>query len=445
MGMIALSILFAMFWIGGLVYCLLGVVAARRFRSESGSAGQGVSSPTLTSATPASLLKPLSGDERGLEESLESFFRQDYPDYEILFAVGRDDDPALDVVERLRLRHPERSVRVLVAESPYPNAKVYSMELMARHARGDVLVISDSDVRVTPDYLRAVTRPFADRGVGVVTCPYRGAPGSGLWSRLEALAMTTRFMPGVLVAWLLETKRLLPGRKSTGLEFALGPTMAVRRECLDAIGGFSAMAQYLADDFVLGKWAAERGYRVELSPYVLDHLVLGESFTATARHQLRWARSTRCSRPVGYVGEGFTHPTAWALLAAAALLMSGGTLLSVSQSLLAGFAMVASALAARAWVSWAVGWGALRDTELRRAFWLIPLGDLLGFTIWLGGFTGRTILWRGIEYRLGRDGRFEPIRAGTALDATIDAASPIVRAVAELEPEPIPQPSKPGA
>src|ERR1035438_2013285 len=299
-GMIAFLI-FGMFWLGGLVYCLLGVVAARRFGNESDAEGQGV-----PSVITASLLKPLSGVERGLKESLESFFQQDYPDYEILFGVNREDDPALEIVERLRLRHPERVVRVVAAESRYPNAKVCSMELMARQARGEVLVISDSDVRVSPDYLRAVMRPFQRDDVGVVTCPYRGAPGSGLWSRLEALAMTTRFMPGVLVAWLLETKRL-NGHTRAGLQFALGPTMAVRRECLESIGGFPAMAHYLADDFVLGKWAAERGYRVELSTYVLDHLVLGENLADTARHQLRWARSSRCSRPVGYLGEGFTH------------------------------------------------------------------------------------------------------------------------------------------
>jgi ceramide glucosyltransferase len=208
--------------------------------------------------------------------------------------------------------------------------------------------------------------------------------------------------------------------------------MAVRRECLEDIGGFPAMAQYLADDFVLGKWAAERGYRVELSPYVLDHLVLGESFTATARHQLRWARSSRFSRPVGYLGEGFTHPTAWALAAALALFLAG-------KPATLGFFMVAVAVLARTWVSWAVGWRALRDPELRRSWWLVPLGDLLGFAVWLGGFTGRTILWRGIEYRLGQDGSFEPIRPGAALETVV----PIV-SVTDLDREPIPHPSKPG-
>lgn len=383
-------------WLGGLVYCLLAIVSARRFRNGPSDAATGVAP-----AVPVSLLKPLSGMERDLEENLESFFLQDYPNYEILFAVNREDDPALFVVERLRRRYPERHVEVLTAsDSPYPNAKVYSMELMARQARGEVLVISDSDVRVTPDYLRTVVQPFlapaAGKAVGVVTCPYRGAPGTSLWSRLEALGMTTRFMPGILVAWAMED------RSPSGMQFALGPTMAIRRECLEAIGGFTAMGNYLADDFVLGKWAAEHGYRVVLSPYVLDHLVLGEDLAATFLHQLRWARSTRCSRPWGYIGEGFTHPTAISLLAAWALLYA-------RQPAAVAASMVAASLVLRWWVAWEVGWNALRDPELRRSWWLVPLGDLLGFAIWLGGFTGRTILWRGIEYRVGQDGRFEPV------------------------------------
>ncbi|SRR5579871_420192 len=427
MGNNVLVLLFGTLWLGGIVYCVLGVIAARKFAREN-AMRRGVGS----SAAFASLLKPLSGIERGLEQNLESFFLQDYPNYEILFAVNRDDDPALDVVERLRCRYPERDVQVIVAESPYPNAKVYSMQRMAAKARGQVLVISDSDVRVTPGYLRAVMRPFENAGTGVVTCLYRGTPGATVWSRLEALGMSARFIPGVLVAWLLETKRLDDSTR-TGLRFALGPTMAVSRECLDAIGGFQAMSHYLADDFILGKWAEERGYRVELSPYVLDHLVLGESFAATALHQLRWERSSRSSRPVGYLGEGFTHPTAWAVAAFAALALSGSPVT-------AGIAMIAGAIAARIWVSWAVGWDTLRDVELRRSLWLIPVTDLVGFAVWLGGFTGRTIIWRGVEYRVGRDGRFEPLPVHAAEEfAKFAEFAPS----AELDAEPLPEPSEP--
>ena len=314
--------------------------------------------------------------------------------------MNRIDDPALEVVERLRVKYPDQSVRVVMAaDSPYPNAKVYSMDRMATLARGRVLVISDSDVSVTPDYLRAVMAPFANPSVGVVTCLYRGAPGRSVWSRLEALGMSTRFMPGVLAAWALED------RSAAGMQFALGPTMAVRRACLDAIGGFAAMSHYLADDFVMGKWASEAGYRVVLSHYVLDHHVLGESFAATFRHQLRWARSSRCSRPLGYIGELFTHPTALALL----LVVCGLDWRTVHRGAAAG--IVAMTLALRCWVSLEVGSGVLRDPESRRGWWLVPAGDLLGFAVWLGGFAGRTIWWRGIAYRVGQDGKFEPLTA----------------------------------
>jgi len=415
---ISVTILLAALWLGGLVYCLLGAFAARRFRDEAQAAREGVETPQATPQV--TLLKPLSGRERGLEANLESFFLQDYPSYEILFAANRIDDPALEAVERLRAKYPERSVRVVMAaDSPYPNAKVYSMDRMATLARGQVLVISDSDVCVTPGYLRAVTAPFSNsslgRSVGVVTCLYRGAPGRSVWSRLEALGMSTRFMPGVLTAWALED------RSPAGMQFALGPTMAVRRTCLDAIGGFAAMSRYLADDFVLGKWASEAGYRVVLSHYVLDHHVLGESFAATFRHQLRWARSSRCSRPLGYIGELFTHPTALALL----LIVCGLDWQTVNRA--AAAAIVAMTLGLRWWVASAVGSGVLRDPESRR-WWLLPAGDLLGFAVWLGGFTGRTIWWRGIAYRVGRDGKFE------ALLAASESASLVPVAENELAP-----------
>ncbi len=255
--------LISLVWIGGMVYCGLALWAARRFRSRS--AGQAIASAN--------------------EPFVSLLNNQDYPSYEILFAAARADDPALDLARRLHLRYPHVPARFVVAgPAPGPNAKVYSLEKMAALAKADVLVISDSDVRVGPDYVRQVVKPFADPCVGVTTCIYRGAPGAGFWSRLEALAMSSTFMPGVLAAWAME-----------GMKFALGPTMAVRRECLDAIGGFAGMAGYLADDFLLGNWAARQGYRVVLSPYVVDHEVLGTGFVATFTHR-RGDTSDRASR-----------------------------------------------------------------------------------------------------------------------------------------------------
>ena len=368
-------------WIGGMVYCGLALWAARRFRSHSANHHEAPSSyePFV------SLLKPLSGHEPNLESNLESFFVQNYPSYEILFAVNRADDPALDLAKRLHRRYPHIPARFVVAGPvQWPNAKVYSLEKMTALAKADVLVISDSDVQVGPDYVRRVVQPFADQRVGVTTCVYRGVPGAGFWSRLEALAMSSAFMPGVLVAWAME-----------GMKFALGPTMAVRRKCLEAIGGFSGMANYLADDFLLGNWAAREGYQVVLSPYVVDHHVLGTGFAATFKHRLRWARSTRRSRPWGYVGQGFTHPLAAAL----------GLLLVAPHPLT--WAAVAATLLMRWVINWSVSWQVLRDPHARRGWWLVPLQDLMEFVVWCAGFTGRIVMWRGVAYKVGREGRFE--------------------------------------
>ena len=367
-------------WIGGMVYCGLALWAAKRFRSYAAEPDSADSFEPFVS-----LLKPLSGDEPSLERNLESFFLQEYPNYEVLFAVNRPDDPALDVAKRLHSRYPHIPARFVVAGPvPWPNAKVYSLEMMTALAKAELLVISDSDVSVGPHYVRRVVQPFADPRVGVTTCIYRGVPGAGFWSRLEALAMSCTFMPGVLVAWAME-----------GMKFALGPTMAVRRKCLEAIGGFSGMAHYLADDFLLGNWAARNGYQVVLSPYVVDHHVLGTGFAATFKHRLRWARSTRRSRPWGYVGEGFTHPVAAAL-----------ALLLVAPFSLA-LAAVAATLLMRVLINWSVSWQVLRDPHARQGWWLVPLQDLMEFVVWCAGFTGRIVMWRGLAYKVGREGRFE--------------------------------------
>jgi ceramide glucosyltransferase len=380
-----LTFVVAALWLGAMVYCALAIRAGARFRAAAAR--------KPAAHTPfVSMLKPLVGLERDLEAHLESFFLQDYPAFEILFSVHDPADPALAVVERLRQRHPKTPAHVVVAANPpYPNAKVWAMERMAAAARGEALVVSDSDVFVGSDYLREVVAHFGDPQVGVVTCVYRGVPGRGFWSRLEALAQTTEFMPGCLVAWDLE-----------GMKYALGPTMAVSRRCLEAVGGFPAMAEYLADDFVLGQWADQKGYRVVLSPYVVNHQIVGEGFRATFLHRLRWARSTRFSRPLGYFGELFTHPipAALALWALAPMAWWASTAVAVT-------------VAMRWLVCRQVGWGVLRDPSLARAgtWWLVPLQDLVSFAVWLGGFTGRKVLWRGVRYAVGRQGKFVRLSA----------------------------------
>jgi len=336
---------------------------------------------------PVSLLKPLRGAETGLEACLGSFFQLKYPRYELLFAVRTHDDPAVEVVRRLRARFPRVRAQLLVTgEPPYANAKVFSLEALAKAAAYDLLVVTDSDTKVAPDYLDSMALAFAEREIGVVTHPYRGVAGGGdLWSRLEALGMTTEFMAGVVVAERLE-----------GMKFALGPSMAVRRSCLTSIGGFAAMKDYLADDFVLGAWAARAGWKVLLLPQVVEHLATAQGFLTSFRHRLRWNRSSRFSRPAGYIGQGFTYGLVWTLLFTAVAPWP----LNLA-TLIAGCVLRGSLALVLAW--------RLNDPAVKHHLWLIPLQDMLSWASWIGGFLGKTIEWRGERYVLRDGGRFEPL------------------------------------
>jgi ceramide glucosyltransferase len=356
---------------GAGVYSLLSVVAALRYLS--------VGPPKLITTEPISILKPLSGLDVGLESNLQTFFEQDYPVYEILFAV-RSEDPAIPVVESLRRKYRRVPSRLIVTgESPYPNAKVYSLELMLAAAANDLVVMSDSDIRVTPDLLKTVAAEFQDPGLGVATCPYRAVAGTSFWSRLEAIGMNTDFAGGILVARMLE-----------GMKFAVGPTIAARRQVLQAIGGFDRLKDYLAEDFVMGKFAADAGHGVILSSYVIEHHIGSADLRHNAAHRLRWARSTRRSRPLGYVGQLFTMPLPLALLLCAVNLAWWPALLvTFAVRLLAAYLISARVLHAK--ITWL----------------LLPIEDVNAFCFWLAGFFGNTIVWRGRRYRLYSDGRFE--------------------------------------
>jgi len=360
---------------GSLAYCILIVIAAVCYRR--------VRPPQLHAAMPISVLKPLAGADEGLEENLRSFFEQRYSSFEILFAVRSLDDPSIAVVERLRKRYPAVPSRLIVTgEAPYPNAKVYSLDRMLSEAAHDLVVMADSDTRVCSELLSTLAAEFQDKKLGMVTCPYRVVPGRSFWSTLEALGLNTEFLGGVLLARMLD-----------GMKFALGPTIAARRETLLRIGGFDAVKDYLAEDFVLGKLAAEHGYGVILSSYVIEHRIGAQGFAANLRHRLRWNRSTRRSRPVGYVGQVFTHPLPLAIL-----------LCAVSP---AWWPVLVVTAALRAAAGWATAEHVLRDPLGRRYWWLLPLQDIASMLVWSAGFFGNTILWRGRRYWLARDGRFE--------------------------------------
>ena len=372
------SFLLAALVAGSVVYGVLAVVAAVRYRA--------VCPPELGEATPISVLKPLAGVDDGLEENLRSFFEQRYADFEILFAVRSPKDPAIALVEKLRAQYPAVRTRLLVTgEPPYANAKVYSLDRMLAAARHSLVVMADSDVRVNGSMLETIAREFQDARVGLSTCPYRAVPGHSFWNLLEALGLNTEFMTGVLVARLLD-----------GMRFALGPTIAARRATLERIGGFDAVKDFLAEDFVMGKLAAERGDGVILSSYVIEHRIGAQRLGPNLKHRLRWNRSTRRSRPWGYLGQIFTNPLPLALL-----------LWMLEPE---WWPLAAAALVCRTAAAWAAAGLALRDRLTGRFWWLLPVQDVVAFLMWIGGFFGNTILWRGRRYNLLPDGRFQPLQ-----------------------------------
>ena len=332
---------------------------------------------------PLSLLKPLHGAEPGLEAHLTTFFEQDYPQYEILFCTRTPDDPGLAIARRVAARYPQIPTKFLsTGEPPYINAKVRSMELMEESAAHDILVISDSDVRVTPDYLRAVALPFSDPRVGGITCPYRGvAAEGGLWARLEAVGMSVEMTSGVLAARMME-----------GMQFTLGPTMAFRRETIRRMGGFRVTADYCADDFVLGNETFKLGQQIVLSHHAIDHMVINASLVQSLKHQVRWMKSTRFSRPKGHFGTSLTFSMPFGLLGLAAGI--------ASHHVAVGIFLLFWAIASRWALSIAVGNWVVGDRDWLSLLVLYPIRDLMGFLFWAASYSSSKVLWRGRVFQL---------------------------------------------
>ena len=327
---------------------------------------------------PLTLLKPLHGVEPGLAEFLATFFDQDYPEYEILFCTRAANDPGLEIARRVASRFPQVPVKFLSTggQPDYINAKAASMELMESAAAHQILVISDSDVRVGPGYLRAVALPFADPEVGAVTCPYRGiAAEGGLWARLEAVGMSVEMTAGVLAAQAVE-----------GMQFVLGPTMAFRRDVIRRMGGFRVTADYCADDFVLGNQAYKLGSRVALSHYAIDHMVINSGFVSTIKHQVRWMKSTRFSRPKGHLGTALTFSIPFGLLAWLAA--------SASAHPWWGLGLFGWSLATRIVLALAVGRAVVNDSSWFGLLMLYPIRDLMGFCFWAASYLSNRIVWR---------------------------------------------------
>lgn len=328
---------------------------------------------------PISILKPVRGLDREAYENYASYCRQDYPNYEILFAVSDADDPAITVIERLIEDFPERSIRLLIgAPALGASSKVNKLCRLVREASHDLLVMSDSDVRVEPDYLRRVAEPFRDPQVGAVTALFRGRVNGDFAAQLDCVGASAEFCASALVA-----------RKLEGLKFTLGATMATTRERLAEIGGFEALVNHHSDDFELGNRIAARGYRVELLQKPVWMIFPAQTFGTFLRHELRWAIGLRNIRPLGHFGLVFTQGIFWALLAAS-LAHSAMT----SSLYLAGYFVLRFAMA------WTAGVWGLRDPVVRKRIYLVPLRDALAFLVWLASFASNHIQWRGLEFTI---------------------------------------------
>jgi ceramide glucosyltransferase len=323
-----------------------------------------------------------------LFENLVSFCRQDYPEFELLFGVADPADPALPIVERLQGEFPDLNVRLLVTGATGANRKADQLHHLAAQAQHEILVISDSDMRVTPDYLRRVVAPLADPTIGLVTCPYRGAEPQSLAAQFEALHMGATFLPAVLVA-----------RQFLAMRFALGATMVLRRSDLSRLGGFAVLTDYLADDYQLGARVAALGLRVCLSDYVIPCILGATKFRDEWHREVRWARTNRVCRPVEYPIMLLTFSTPLALV-----------LVCLSHFTEPALMVLLTSVLLRWLIAWAVS-GYAGDREVRRGILWLPVRDLLSAAVWLAGLAGRHVIWRGEKFVLHSDGRMEPVHA----------------------------------
>jgi ceramide glucosyltransferase len=372
------------------IFLFMVLVAALRWRRGARREQRSAAVTPEASLPAVTIFKPVHGMEAQLEENLASFFRQDYPSFEIILGARAIDDPGLQLAEQVRQQYPHVKSRIVVSGPPtWPNAKVFSLSKMIPLSADDYFVISDSDVQVSPDFLRNVIPALLDPKIGLVTCPYRGVPAGDFWSTLEALGMSVEMPSGVMVAEMLE-----------GIRFALGPAVAFRRDGLDKIGGISALADYYSDDFVLGNLIWTAGYKVIFSHCIVQHVLTPRSLMRTLGDQLRWMKSTRFSRPLGHVGTGLTYATPFGLLG----LLAGG----MSGHLTLGVGLFVAAFLNRVVQSAAVGWKIMGDRRALYLSCLYPLRDFLGFLTWLASFGSRTFFWRGETYSFGKGGRIIP-------------------------------------
>ena len=366
-----------------LSYYVTAIIAAVRFFWRE----RAKQLPTFT--PPVSLLKPVRGVDFGSYENFASFCVQNYPEYEILFCVNEMSDAAVPVIEKVMKDFPKRRIRIL-SNAPQigSNRKINNLALLQREAKCEILLQTDGDVRVAPNYIRELVAPFADPAVGVASCFYRAIAQKSFWAELEAVGTASDFFAGALVAEWKE-----------GITFALGASVGTTKSWLAKIGDYEAIANLLADDYELGNRVHHAGGKVLLCREPVWTMYPAQGAKGFWDHQVRWARTVRLSRPASFVGLLFTHGLPWVLLAAV-----------VAPSAWVAVAYLLAYLVLRFLMAWVVGIWGINDDVLRRRFWLIPVRDLLSFAVWLAGFASNRVMWGGLEYVM-KDGKMMPVSA----------------------------------
>jgi ceramide glucosyltransferase len=370
--------------LAGMAYGVIALWGARDFEHATRVGDEGVSAGSARDgALGVSILKPVKGVDPRMFAGLVSHCAQEYAgEFELVFGVSSVEDAAVREIARLRVEWPGVSIRLVECRARLgTNGKMSNLAQMLPQARFEHVIVNDSDIRVSPNYLQRVMVGFVDEKVGLVTVPYVGRADGRVWSRLEALGISTDFMVGVLTARKLEG----------GIRFGLGSTLATTKTALAAMGGFEALVDELADDYELGARLCAAGYRVELVREVVETTVPAYSLRGFCEHQLRWARGTRDSRRWGYVGLGVTYVLPWAM---ATVVASGFALWS--------FALLSMALLVRVGVALTVGVGILRDGQVLRDFWLLPVRDCFGLFFWVWSYASDVVVWRGERFRLKR-------------------------------------------
>jgi ceramide glucosyltransferase len=372
------------------IYYLIALFSSWRFFRQGAKQSRSDSSFT----PPLSILKPVRGLDPDAYQNFASFCRQDYPEYEIVFCVGDESDPVMDVIDQIIHDFPHCKIRVLLGSGRVAtNDKVAKLARLTEDAQYEVLVINDSDVRAEPNYLRTIVAPLEDPKVGAVTCMYVPTDETTLVQHLQSVGMMSDFYAGILVAWKLE-----------GIKFALGPTIATTRARLLGFGGYQAIENRPADDLLVGRLIADQGFEVKLLPYAILTVADFQSLRDLVLKRLRWIVVMRHMRPWGHLGLIFTFGLPWSIAAIA---------IKPTAALAASFLGVYFSL--RAATTWLIGgWGLKQAIPLKK-YLLIPLWDALAFGIWLTSFTRSTIMWRNREYRI-KNGELSPVEAQPAAE-----------------------------